>query len=162
MDQHQKTDERIVSKLDTIPGGPPEDPGAEAAAEQEAAALAEPDTGISVHRFSRPLQWEGRTYETLTFQWNTLSGRDHLEIENGLLARGKTLVVPEYTGDYLCGMAVRACTERDEKGRRVLPPAALQTLPLGDFLDVCGEARGFLFRARRRGRLPDSGSGNNA
>lgn len=56
-------------------------------------------------------------------------------------------MVPEYTGGYLCGMAVRACTERDEKGRRILPPAAFQALPLGDFMDICGKARNFLFRA---------------
>lgn len=162
MDQHQKTNERDVSKLDTIPDGMPEDPGAAAAVEQEAAARAEPDTGVSVHRFSRPLQWEGRTYESLTFQWDTLTGVDHMEIETGLLMRGKTLVVPEYTSDYLCGMAVRACTERDEKGNRALTEMALKTLPLGDFLDICGEARSFLFRARQRGKPSDSGSGSNA
>ena len=162
MDQHQKASEQDVSKLDTIPGGIPEDPGAEAAAEQEAAARAEPGAGVSVHRLSRPLQWEGRTYEALTFRWDTLTGRDHLEIENELLTRGKTLVVPEYTGDYLCGMAVRTCTERDEKGNRALTATALKTLPLGDFLDICGEARSFLFRARQRGRPLDSGSGSNA
>lgn len=162
MDELNHTKKDSVSNLDTFPDGIPEDPGAAAAAEQEAAARAEPDAGVSVHRLSRPLQWEGRTYETLTFRWDTLTGVDHIEIETGLLMRGKTLVVPEYTSDYLCGMAVRACTERDEKGNRALTEMALKTLPLGDFLDICGEARSFLFRARQRGRPSDSGSGSNA
>lgn len=162
MDELKRAKQEAVSELDTIPGGMPEDPGAAAAAEQEAAARAEPDAGASVHRLSRPLQWEGRTYEALTFRWDALTGADHMEIENGLLMRGKTLVVPEYTSDYLCGMAVRACTERDEKGNRALTEMALKVLPLGDFLDICGEARSFLFRARQRGKPSDSGSGSNA
>ena len=165
MEQHQTASEQDVSKLDTIPGNfavEALEQTAAAAAEQKSAALAETDAGVYVHRLSSPLHWEGRTYETLTFRWDALTGGDHLDIESELLARGKTLVVPEYTGGYLCGMAVRACTERDEKGRRVLPSAAFRTLPLGDFMDICGKARNFLFHVRQRGGLSGSGSGSNA
>ena len=44
------------------------------AAEQEAAAKAEPDTGVYIFHPDKPLEWEGRTYESLTFQWDGLTG----------------------------------------------------------------------------------------
>ena len=98
---------------------------------------------------SAPLEWEGRTYEKLVFQWDALTGEDYLDIENEMMVRGKTLVMPEYTGDFLLGMAVRACTERNEKGVRVLTAGALKRLPLGDFMRIVKKARTFLLRTGR-------------
>ena len=113
MDDPKRANLDAVSKSDTIPGGVPEElDDAALAGEQEAAAKAEPDTRVYIFHPDKPLEWEGRTYESLTFQWDGLTGRDHLEIESELLMRGRTLVVPEYTGDYLCGMAARAAVER--------------------------------------------------
>lgn len=77
----------------------------------EEAAKQEPDVRTYVHTFEQPFVWEGKSYDKLTFQWDVLTGADHLEIENELLAQGKTLVVPEYTGGYLLGIAARACAE---------------------------------------------------
>lgn len=135
---------------------------AEAAEEQEQAAKRETDTGVYVHRLSKPLHWEERSYEVLTFQWDALTGADHLDIENELLVRGKTLVVPEYTGDYLCGMAVRACTERNEKGLRALNAAALKKLPLKDFVAICKKARSFLMRWESLPETEGNGSEESA
>lgn len=163
-----------VSKLDTTASGAPAlgDPTAEALAEaaaaEEQAANGDPavkdkqDVGTYIHRLSRPIQWNDRSYEVLTFRWDALTGADHLDIENELLMRGKTLVVPEYTGDYLCGMAVRACTERNEKGLRALDAAALKTLPLKDFTTICKKARSFLMHSESLPETEDSGSGKSA
>lgn len=162
MENPKRVNPQVVSSLDTMPGEMPDALNdADAAAEQEAAAMREANTGAYTLRLSKPLQWEGRTYEALTFQWDTLTGMDHLEIENELLAKGKTLVVPEYTGDYLCGMAVRAMMECKE----LIPPqraAMLKRLPLGDFMNMCKEARSFLSRARRQNAASDAGSESNA
>ncbi len=110
-------------------------------------AKKEPETGSYTHTFKKPFQWKGRMFDSLTFDWTTLSGRDHLEIENEIMMKGRTLVIPAYTGDFLSGMAARACTERDEKGRRAIDGQAIMELPMGDFQAITRSARNFLLHA---------------
>ena len=161
MDYHQNTDQN-VSKLDTISGQTPDElaQAAAAAAEQEAAARREPDAGTYTHTLSRPVQWEGKTYEQLTVRWDTLTGADHLTIERELLAAGITLVVPAFTGDYLCGMAARACGEL----REIAPPSRgsfMRALPLREFSAICDKARRFLLRSESQPETAGSGSGSS-
>ena len=127
----------------------PIDAAAEAAAALEKAAGLESNIGTYTHTFKTPFTYNGRTYDVLTFDWKSLTGNDSLAIENEMLTKGKTLVVPAYTGEYLTGMAARACTERNEKGARVIGTDAIRALPLGDFQVICGRARTFLLRAGR-------------
>lgn len=134
---------------------------AETAAQLEAEAKAETDASVYIHTFAKPFQWEGKNYEKLTFRWDTLTGSDHLEIEFELLKQGKTLVVPEFTGEYLCGMAVRAC----EEWRELAPPSrksAMKKLPLKDFSAICKEARHFLMTSESLPETEGNGSGDNA
>lgn len=134
---------------------------AETAAEQEQTAQEESNRLVYVHTFARPFQWEGKNYEKLTFRWDTLTGADHLEIEFELLKQGKTLVVPEFTGEYLCGMAARAC----EEWRKLAPPSrksAMKKLLLKDFSAICKEARRFLMASESLPEMEDNGSGDNA
>ena len=119
-----------------------------AAAEQEAEeARREPETGSYTHTFKNPFRWKEHTFEALTFDWTALKGRDHLEIEQELLMKGRTLVSPAFTGDFLAGMAARACTDRDEKGKRVIDGQAILDMPMADFQAITRKARGFLLRA---------------
>ena len=122
---------------------------AEDAAEAERVAeeaRQEPEAGSYTHTFKNPFQWKDRTFETLTFDWTTLKGSDHLEIEQELMMKGRTLVSPAFTGDFLVGMAARACTERDEKGKRVIDGQAITDMPMADFQAITRKARGFLLR----------------
>lgn len=161
MDYHQNTDQNM-SKLDTISGQTPDElaQAASAAAEQEAAAAQEADEGTYIHTLSRPIQWEGKTYEQLTFRWDALTGADHLAIERELLVAGITLVVPAFTGGYLCGMAVRVCEELRELK---LPSRNdfIRMLPLLDFSAICGKARRFLLRSESQPETAGSGSGSS-
>lgn len=119
-----------------------------AAAEQEAEkAKNEPEAGSYTHTFIKPFQWKGRTFEELTFDWTALKGRDHLEIEQEVLMKGRTLISPAFTGDFLAGMAARACTERDEKEKHVIDTQAVMEMDLVDFQAITKKARGFLLRA---------------
>ena len=123
---------------------------AEDAAEAERVAeeaKQEQETGRYTHTFKKPFQWKGRTFKSLTFDWTTLKGRDHLEIEQEVLMRGRTLVSPAFTGEFLAGMAARACTERDEKEKRVIDRQAVMEMDLVDFQAITRKARGFLLRA---------------
>lgn len=94
----------------------------------------------------------------MTFRWDSLTGADHLAAENELMILGKTLVIPEYTGMYLCSMAARACAERQEDGKRVLDAQILKTIPVRDFRTICRQVQGFLLRAGSASEKTDSGS----
>ena len=110
-------------------------------------ARQEPETGRYTHTFKSPFQWKDRAFERLTFDWTTLKGRDHLEIEREMVMKGRTLVSPAFSGDFLAGMAARACTERDKAGKRVIDGRAVAEMDMADFQAITRKARGFLLRA---------------
>ena len=117
-------------------------------AEQEIAkANAQPEESVYVHQLKKPFTWEGKTAESLTFDWDGLTGADYAAIEDRMTRRGRTLVTPEFTGTFLVGMAVMACTDRDSKGRRIVDEPFLQALPLRDYKVILMKARDFLLRS---------------
>ncbi len=128
---------------------------AEAAAELEREAKASQDISTYTHKFKSPFTVhcitedviEDTTVEELTFDWGTLTGNSYLEIEDELLMRGKTLVVPAFTGEFLLGMAVRACTLRNASGVRAIDARTLRSMPIRDFMEICKRARSFLQRS---------------
>ena len=126
---------------------PDESSDAAEAVALENAVKAEQDTRIYTHIFKRPFSYQGTTHESLTFDWGALTGADHLAIETELLMRGKTLIAPEFTGEFLCGMAIRACIDRTPDGFRTLNQDTMKALPLRDFQTICKKARAFLLRA---------------
>ena len=135
----ETTEETTESMAETL---------AEAAEQIEADALEkEPDSERYTHYFKRPFTYQGRTVETLTFDWDTLSGRDSLASERELRTKNITLVIPAYTGEYLVGMAARACVDRTEEGKRFVGTDMIQAMPLGDFQQITKQARYFLIRA---------------
>lgn len=122
---------------------------AQAAEELEQAAGLQTDIGSYTHTFKTPFTYNGRTFEQMSFNWEGLTGNDSLAIEAELRTHGITLVIPAYTGEYLAGMAARSCTDRDEKGNRVVGSDTIRAMPLADFQAVCGRARTFLLRLGR-------------
>ena len=110
-------------------------------------ARQEPEPGNYTHTFKKPFKWKGRTFESLTFDWEALTGRDHLEIQHEMTMNGRVLVNAAFDGDFLMGLAARACTERDEKGKRVIDGQAIMEMSMGDFQTITRKARGFLLRA---------------
>ncbi|MBR2941843.1 MAG: hypothetical protein IKB82_00440 [Clostridia bacterium] len=119
------------------------DPAAFAAAEQEAAAPKN-DIGTYTHVFKTPffctIGTEQRSFDQLTFDFNKLTGRDSLAIENELQALGKPVIVAEMSGEYLIRMAARACTEK-------IGADDLAMAPLADYNKIRSRARSFLLRS---------------
>ena len=93
-----------------------------------------------VHTFDTPFTFEGRIYDTLTFDFGKLSGDDDIAIENELQALGKPVVVAEMSGEYQIRLAARACKER-------LGVDAFTAMPLRDFRRIRNRARSFLLSA---------------
>ena len=120
---------------------------AEAAVQLEAEAKAGPDVRTYTHTFAEPFEFRGRTVTELTFNWGALTGEDHEAIEGDMVRHGQTLMVPAFTGPYLAGMAVRACTNRDDNGIRILDDDFLKAMPFMDYQKIFMSARRFLLRS---------------
>ena len=94
------------------------------------------------HKFKKPFLYDGKEYESLTFDFESLSGNDTLQIERELAKQGRTVIVPEFNGDYLAAMASKACT--DEIGAD-----AFDHMSLRDFNAIRGAARRFLLNVEQ-------------
>jgi len=81
--------------------------------------------------------YNGAQFKMLDFDFEKLTGADGDNIEAELQAMGKTVIVPALSGDYLMGMAARACVQ---------PVGAdfFKQLPLKDYNKVRAAARNFL------------------
>ena len=107
---------------------------------QAAKQEAKTSSATYTHKFATPFEFEGKTYENLTFNWGALTGYDHLAIEAEIAAMGKALVTPEFSGEFLVRMASRACTEEG------VGSDALMAMPFDDFHHIRGKARSFLLK----------------
>lgn len=110
--------------------------------ELEAAELAaKQSTDTVTIQLKRPVSYNGSCYETLSFNWNELTGADGLEIENELMARGKSVIVPALSGEYLIRMAARACTNAQ------IGCDIFNGMSLADYNRIRSAARSFLLRS---------------
>ena len=112
------------------------------------------------HIFPEPFTYEGKTFDSLTFDWGKLTGKDSLAIESEIVFRtGRAVVNAKFSGEYLVGMAVWACTSRTADGQRP-DRNTLLALPLGVFQKICGSARNFLMLSELLPATAGTGSGN--
>jgi len=61
----------------------------------------------------------------------------------GLTAPSYPIVTAETVPEYWAGMAVRACTDRDENGQRILDDRMMEALPAPDYKRICNRVRTF-------------------
>lgn len=87
--------------------------------------------------FKQPREWEGQTYDSLTFDWAKLTGEDFLAIEQLMILQGKAIVSAEFSTEFILQMAVRACREQ-------VDIRFLRKLPIGLFNKIRNGARDFL------------------
>ncbi|MCD8199805.1 MAG: hypothetical protein LUD25_02455 [Coriobacteriaceae bacterium] len=107
-----------------------------AVAEKEAEAENE---NVYKHVFEPPFTYEGKTYEELTFDFDSLTGEDDLKIENELARMGRPVVAAEMSGDYLIRMAARCCSEK-------IGADVFEAMPLREERVIRNKARSFLLR----------------
>ncbi|MDD2296805.1 MAG: phage tail assembly protein [Sphaerochaetaceae bacterium] len=93
-----------------------------------------------IHKFKKPLEYQGKTYKELTFEWGDLTGKDGLSIENELQQIGKAVIVPTFSGEYLIRLAARACTAP-------LGADAFENMPISDYNKIRSAARSFLLKS---------------
>lgn len=110
----------------------------------EAALENAPDPGTYTHRLKKPFTFDGKTVEEMHFDFDSLTGADTLAISAEMNRRFKNLVLPHLSWEFMTLMAVRACTDRDGKGIRLVNEKLLQALPMRDYNTIIGKVRDFL------------------
>lgn len=89
---------------------------------------------------SSPIDWEGKHYTELTFDWTKLKGKDGRDIENELSRMGIIVFVPAATIEYIVRAAARACTVN-------IGPDIFDALSWNDYNAIRSAARNFLMRS---------------
>lgn len=93
------------------------------------------DVSVYTHTFKKPFEYEGRTYEELTFDFGRLKGRDMVAIENEMQGMSEYALAPEISTSFQSKMAARAAGIGSD---------VLEAMPLKDFNKITGAARRFL------------------
>ena len=107
-------------------------------ADAEKVKLKDQDSILSyTHKFREPFPYNGTYYEELTFEWNRLTGRDGMNIEEELERLGTPVMAPEFSTAYQIRMAARCCTEK-------IGSDAFSYMPLSAVNKIKRQARVFL------------------
>ncbi len=91
--------------------------------------------GTYTHTFRRPVAFEGKTYKTITFYWDKLTGADMISIENEMQDMNEYALSPEMSASFLAKMAAKAAGVGSD---------FIEALPVPDFTKIRNEARSFL------------------
>lgn len=81
--------------------------------------------------------------EKLTFHWDRLTGRDSISIDRELTASSGGQGVNNFGREHMALIAIRACTERDGNGLRIVDRAFMDALPIVDFEEITSMGRLF-------------------
>lgn len=95
----------------------------------------ESNTGIYTHKFRKPFEYAGTTYEELTFDFERLTGRDMVSIETEMQNRNEYALAPEISRNFQSKMAAKAAKVGSD---------VLDAMPLVDFNKITNAARDFL------------------
>ena len=109
----------------------------------DGAFLDEQPEGVYTHTFSKPVLYDGKTYEKLTFDFDSLTGGDSLDVESELMARNHPVLVRNIDSEYVIRMAAKACTERGADGKRVIGHDIFRNMTVKDYGRITNIARRF-------------------
>lgn len=83
--------------------------------------------------------FEGKTYEELSFDFGTLTGADFISASNEMAARGRMMVSPSFSPEFIMILCTKACEKK-------IGTDLLRALPLGPFNRLWRAGRDFLLR----------------
>lgn len=95
------------------------------------------------HEFDQPFTYNGNTVEKLTFNWDTLTGRDSIEIERELTAGSGGRGAQNFGREHMAFIATYACSARDKNDTRIVSIDFMNALPIVDFEEITTMGRLF-------------------
>lgn len=98
------------------------------------------DSGLVVVKLKKPLDYNGKVYESISLDLEGLTGKDSMEVEAELMQRKKVAVIyGAMNNDYLMGIAAKAC-------REPIGSDAFLAMSLKDYNKVKEVVRNFLLK----------------
>lgn len=124
-------------KIDNIPAGQEDE-------FNEAMKEAQEDTNeaLYTHTLKKPLEYNGKTYTEFSFDFEKLTGKDSLLVEDELQRQGIMVMVPTFNSTYLIKIAARACTE-------TVGSDAFEAMGISDFNRLRNKVRNFLLTSEQ-------------
>lgn len=92
---------------------------------------------IYKHKFDPPWEHEGKTYEEMEFNFDGLTGRDLLNIEEEMKGAGSSTIIPEFDKAYQYRVAARAAKIGSD---------VVEMMPARDFTRITNRSRSFLMQ----------------
>lgn len=93
-----------------------------------------------IHVLKKPIAMGGCTFDTLKFNFGSLTGRDCVEIERKLSYAGVHVISAQVSRDYQVQYAIRACDEK-------ISEEVFSEMGALDFCAICGSLQNFLLTA---------------
>lgn len=91
--------------------------------------------GLNTIKLSKPFEWDGKTYEELTMDFLSMTGRDMEAVDDELRANGIEVERPAYNRRYQRLLAARAAK---------VPSDMVKNLPIQDYNKIVSAAHYFL------------------
>ena len=111
--------------------------------EQAEAEAAQEEVVDYVHKFKKPLMYNGVEYAELHFNFDDLTGADSLEVEKEMQRTGQGVVIAgAFNSEYMIRIAARACQEP-------IGADAFKTMRLFDYNKIKDRVRNFLLRSEQ-------------
>lgn len=105
--------------------------------EQIVAEEAAKGADVYVHVFKSPFEWEGQTYEKLTFNFGGLTAADMEDVEDEMAEENRYAILPEYSAAYVLRLAAKAAK---------VHISLIEHLPLREGNIIRKKARAFFMR----------------
>ncbi|MCL2636964.1 MAG: phage tail assembly protein [Oscillospiraceae bacterium] len=93
------------------------------------------NTGVYEHTLKTPLTYENKTHEKFTFNFDKLTGKDYIDVENEMANNNEYMIIAEASRGFQYRIAAKAA----EIGSDILI-----ALPASDFSKIVNAARRFL------------------
>lgn len=88
-----------------------------------------------VHKFKKTFEYEGKTYQTIDFNFGKLIGSDMIAVETEMQDKGYFAVSPEYSRVYQCYIAAKAANIGSD---------VMEAMPFSEFNRITTATRNFL------------------
>ena len=110
---------------------------------QDKTAEEKAEEGKSIYKFKKPMEYNGRTYETLTYDLDGLTGQDSMDVEEELVRLRKGVVIEgSLNTDYIIRIFCKACAEP-------IGADAFKRMSLTDYNRIKTLTRNFLLASGR-------------
>lgn len=111
--------------------------------EQAKAEIEEKESASFTHKFRKPVEYMGAAYEELTFDFDTLTGRDARAVDRELAQMGISVVEASFSTEYL----IRMCARAIQNSEMNIGADIFNCMCAYDFNRIRNRARNYFMRA---------------